>query len=91
MPNVSDALARRGVPPNEIIKIEEANTWRVVLYDQREGVVVLDIEASNEAEAKGKANSAAREHLKCENIMSATALNWVELPDAWKRINAPRY
>lgn len=91
MQNLSDALARRGVAPNELIKIEEANRWRVVIYDHVEGVVVLDIEADNEAEAKGKADSAAREHLECKNIASATAMSWLTLPDAWKRIDAPRY
>lgn len=88
--SVTDALARRGIPQNEFMKIEEFKLWRVVLYDRVEGVVVIDIEADNEADAKGKADTAAREHLKCSQIASATAMNWTVLPDAWKRINAKR-
>lgn len=90
MQNIPDALERRGVPQNAFMKIEEFKKWRVVLYDRSEGIVVLDIEADNEAEAKGKADSAARQHLKCKEIVSATAMNWTVLPDAWKRLNSRR-
>ncbi len=90
MRSTADALMRRGVPKNEFIKIEEFKIWRVVLYDRVEGIVCIDIEADTEADAKGKADSAAREHLNCGNIASATAMNWTVLPDAWKRLNARR-
>lgn len=90
MRNVSDRLAQRGVPPNEYIKLEEANKWRVVINDTSEGIVVIDIEASDEADAKNKATSSAKEHLKCNQITGVTAMSWLVLPDAWKRVDARR-
>lgn len=90
MANVADSLARRGVPKNEFIKLEDFKKWRVVINDTIEGLVVIDIEGEDEADAKNKADSAARQHLKCKNITGITAMNWVVLPDAWKRIGARR-
>lgn len=87
---VDDRLLRRGVPQNELLKLEQYNTWRVVLYDLEHGIVVIDIEADNEADAKGKARSAAQNHLTCKHIDGATAMRWTDLPDAWKRMNARR-
>lgn len=90
MRSVSDRLARRGAVNSMLIKLEEVNKCRVVINDRIEGLVVIDIEASDEADAKNKATSAAKEHLKCNQITGAVAMNWLQLPDAWKRLNAKR-
>jgi hypothetical protein len=90
--SVDPRLQRRGVPDNPILKIEEFSLWRVVMYDRINGIVVVDVNADNEAEAKGKATSAATNHLDCKKLESeCSAMRWSEMPDAWKRYDAVRH
>lgn len=47
--------------------------WRVIVTSQELGITVLDVDASSEAEAKGKAHTAAMDKLGAKNIASVFA------------------
>lgn len=81
-------IARWGM--NAQIDFAEANYWRVILVDRVLGLLVLDVKADNEADAKGYAHTAAVDHLGAEHIAqeSLTAMRWTEMPDSWKRYQA---
>lgn len=57
--------------------------------DRIEGMKVIDLQADNEADAKGKAHRAAGE-LGCKQISSVTAACWTSLPRAWLRLESHR-
>lgn len=59
------------------------DTWRAVVVDSVEGLVVLDLTASSEAEAKGRARTAAETHLNCKAIQNVIAKPHTDLPPAW--------
>ena len=62
------------------------NHWRAVVTDKEEGIVVLDVEADNEAEAKGRAHTAASTHLKCRAIQNCIVMRHQDMPVEWLRI-----
>lgn len=62
------------------------NHWRAVVTDTSEGIVVLDVVADNEAEAKGTAHSSAATHLKCRNITNCIVMRHVDMPTEWLRM-----
>lgn len=75
---------------NHTINLAESDMWRVCLVDRALGLLVLDVRATNEADAKGVAHTAATDHLGAERIAqeSLTAMRWTEMPDLWKRYEA---
>jgi hypothetical protein len=61
------------------------DNWRVAVVDAIEGIVVLDVTANTEAEAKGRARTAAETHLNCKNVQNAIAKRHTEMPMKWLR------
>lgn len=61
------------------------DSWRAVVVDSVEGLVVLDVTASSEAEAQGRARTAAETHLKCKNVQNVIAKRHTEMPMKWLR------
>ena len=61
------------------------DNWRAVVVDAVEGVVVLDLTADTEAEAKGRAVTAAATHLKCKEIKNVVVKRHTEMPMSWLR------
>lgn len=60
--------------------------WRAVIYDKQEGIVVIDVDASNEAEAKMAAFRAATEHLKLTQIAANIMVrSHIDMPKEWLR------
>lgn len=59
--------------------------WRAVIYDRLEGIVVVDVTADNEADAKGTALTAAMETLKLGRIASIIVKSHADMPVAWLR------
>jgi len=64
------------------------DNWRAVVVDSVKGIVVLDLTADSEAEAKGRARTAAETHLKCKAIKSVIVKRHTEMPMAWLRSDA---
>jgi hypothetical protein len=59
--------------------------WRAVVFDAREGIVVVDVEATTDSEAKGKADSLAATHLSCGNILAVIVLRHADMPPKWMK------
>jgi hypothetical protein len=72
------------------VSIITFDNWRVVVVDAVEGLVVLDVTAHSEAEAKGRGRTAAETHLNCKDVRNVIAAPHTALPPAWinKRVNA---
>lgn len=61
--------------------------WRVIVTSQNQGIQVLDVEADSEADAKGKAHTAAHDHLSARGITSVTAVPKQNMPASfYKRV-----
>lgn len=54
--------------------------WRVIVTSKELGISVLAVDASSEAEAKGKAHTAAVDKLGAKTITSVTACQEANLP-----------
>lgn len=48
----------------------------------------MDLVAATEAEAKGKADTAAREHLKCKNIINVIVMKHIDMPPHYFHVKA---
>lgn len=59
--------------------------WRAVIYDRIEGIVVVDVTADDEADAKGTALTAAQEVLKLARIASIIVKKHSDMPAEWLR------
>lgn len=59
------------------------NSYRAIVHDKVEGIVVLDITADSDAEAMGRARTAAETHLKCNAVTAVVVKKHTELPAEW--------
>jgi hypothetical protein len=62
------------------------NNWRAIVTDSKKGILVLDLEASNEAEAKGRARTAAETHLGATDVQNVIVCKHVDMNPAWLRM-----
>lgn len=67
------------------------NKWRAVIHDTVEGVVVVDVEASTEADARGTAARVGKEHLNCHRINTVIAMRHSDMPEAWLRYQTRQF
>lgn len=56
------------------------DNWRAAVFDEEQGIKVVDVTASSEEEAKGRAHSAAANNLGCTKIKSVTVCRHTALP-----------
>jgi hypothetical protein len=65
------------------IASREPVQWRAIVFDSVQGIVVLDVTGTTEAEAKGRAHSAAKTHLSCDLIQNVCVMRHTEMPLQW--------
>lgn len=59
------------------------NHWRCIVTCTNKGILVLDVGADSEAEAKGRADTAATTHLGAEGIQNVIVMRHVDMPPEW--------
>lgn len=67
------------------------NKWRAVIHDTVEGIVVVDVDASTEADARGTAARVGKEHLNCHRINTVIVMRHSEMPEAWLRYQTRQF
>lgn len=67
------------------LDLRTLNKWRAVIYDRLEGIVVVDVNADSENDAKGTALTAAQEVLKLTRIASIIVKRHSDMPTEWLR------
>lgn len=76
----------REVGRSTVLDLSTLNKWRAVFYDRIEGLVVVDVNADNEADARGVAFRAATEVLKLTQIQSPPIVKChSDMPESWLR------
>lgn len=65
------------------IASREPVQWRAIVFDTVQGIVVLDVTGTSEAEAKGRAHSAAKTHLSCDFIQNVCVMRHTEMSQQW--------
>ena len=59
------------------------NNWRAVVTDKKQGILVMDVEASSEGEAKGRARTTAETHLGAKDVQTVIVMKHTEMPTEW--------
>jgi hypothetical protein len=69
------------------IDLSLLNKWRAIVTDTELGLLVLDVNADTEAEAKGRARTAAETHLGAKQVQTVIVTKHVDMNPAWLRVN----
>jgi hypothetical protein len=78
------------LPDGTLVSVD-ARGWRVTLCCPTNGLVVVDVLADSEADAKGVAHRLAEDQKLVDKVVASVALKHDKLSDAALKVNPPRY